>query len=169
MAFSISIGDALLLAQIAWTVGQAFTTGRHSAPAEFLEVQKLLYTLSKSLELLASCLPQDEPVASSILNEANKATKASSTAVKDADAILQHMILNCSSTLTHLKTLVEKYAELGPGQAKTGSGFRAWKAEMLKNWKKVVWTKEGGDITKLKGTLTAHITGLNTAVNAVGL
>lgn len=53
MASPVSIGDAILLTQIAHKIGQAFTTGRKSAPAEFEEIQKLLWTLSEALKLVA--------------------------------------------------------------------------------------------------------------------
>lgn len=50
MPFSVSIGDVVLITQIAWTLAQAFTKGRKSAPAEFCEVESQLYSLSAALE-----------------------------------------------------------------------------------------------------------------------
>jgi hypothetical protein len=44
---------------------------------------------------------------------------------------------------------------------------RNWKDEVKRNWNKLLWTKEGGDIIKLKTTLIAHINGLNLAVSAI--
>ena len=167
MVFSLSVGDAIALAKIAWRVGQAFTIGRQSAPAEFIEVQNLLYTLSQSLELLSVSLPPSEPSDWDKKQDLEK--QVAMTAVKDADTVLQHMVVNCRSTLTDLERLVSRYTELEPQSANGSQSLRRWKADVVGNWKKVVWTTEGGDIIKLKGTLTAHISGLTLATTAVGL
>ena len=167
MAFTVSIGDAIALAKIAWRVGQAFTSGRQSAPAEFLEVQNLLYTLSQSLQSLSASLKPSEPSAPK--EKDAPVSNAASTAIKDADTVLQHIIVNCSSTLTDLEILVSKYTELEPKLSSGKQGLRQWKADVAKNWKKIIWTKEGGDILKLKATLTAHISGLNVAATALDL
>ena len=147
MALPVSVGDAILLAKIALRLGQAFTSGRKSAPAEFTEIQNLLYTLSNSLELLSRDIPEK-----------------SASQYKDggADSVTLQIILNCRGTLTHLDALVAKYMEIKPAG---DTGGRMWKDEIRKNWKKILWTKEGGDVGKLKLTLIAHINGLNLAVS----
>src|SRR4051812_47323172 len=52
MAFSVSIGDALQLANIAYRVGKAFSADSKSATKEFREVQGLLFSLQAALTLL---------------------------------------------------------------------------------------------------------------------
>jgi hypothetical protein len=155
MALPVSIGDALMLSKIAFSIGQAFTSGRKSAPAEFLEVQNLLYSLSKALELLARDVPDETQIGA----------KGSSQQPEAVDSILSHIITNCRITLVHLETLVSRYTELD--QANPASGVRKWKDELRKNWKKLRWTTEGEGLEKLKVTLTAHINGLNLAVSAI--
>jgi len=158
MSLPISVGDAVLLAQIAYNLGKAFSSGRKSAPVEFSEIQDLLYTLSEALKLLSRDLPDDALVdGSSVPHEDVEAD--------GENALLSQMIINCRGTLTHLNTLVEKYMDLDSSAQQKGE--RRWKDIARKNWKMVIWTKEGGDIAKLKVTLTAHINGLNLAVGAI--
>jgi hypothetical protein len=54
MASPVSIGDAILLAKIAFNIGKAFTSGAKSAPNEFLEIQSLLTSISESLAIIHS-------------------------------------------------------------------------------------------------------------------
>src|SRR5437764_5901938 len=94
MALPISVGDAILLSQIAFGLGQAFTSGRKSAPAEFAEIQDLLYTLSKGLKLLSRDLPKDE------LNETENRLESWGSQDEEENALLSQMIMNCQSTLS---------------------------------------------------------------------
>jgi hypothetical protein len=158
MSLPISIGDAILLAQIAYKLSQAFSSGRKAAPAEFSEIHDLLYTLSEALELLSRDLPDDSLVDGSTVPRADDEADGE-------NALLSQMIINCRGTLTHLNTLVEKYMDLDSSAQHKGEP--RWKDIARKNWKTVMWTKEGGDIAKLKVTLTAHINGLNLAVGAI--
>src|SRR6266480_180530 len=155
MALPISVGDAILLSQIAYNLGVALTSGRRAASAEFSEIQDLLYTLSRALNLLAHDLPGEE------------STKTDREETDGEDATLQQMIANCRGTLRHLENLVVKYRDidmkLNPQKAE-----RRWKEEawIRVNWKKLLWTKESGEIAKIKVSLTTHINGVNLAVGA---
>ena len=160
MALPISVGDTILLSQIAWSIGKAFTTGRKSAPAEFAEIQDLLFILGEALKVLAKELPGSNQDA-----QAERAAEGQDEEAQAENALLAQMVMNCRSTLTHLKFVVDKYMEL---EKKDGQkDQKRWKDEVKKNWKKLLWTKEGGDIMKLKTTLTAHINGLNLALSAI--
>ncbi|KAF2489481.1 hypothetical protein BU16DRAFT_622985 [Lophium mytilinum] len=151
MALPVSIGDALMLSRLAYRLGQAFTTGRKSAPAEFEDVQNLLRSLSRALKLLGRDLPDGS---------------SSSSIDEDEDAIL-HIVGNCRSTLIYLETVVTKYAKLEANSNKPQTTrFKSWSEDIRRNWKKVVWTKEGGDLMKLKANLTAHTNCLTLAVSA---
>ncbi|KAF2463984.1 uncharacterized protein BDR25DRAFT_104635 [Lindgomyces ingoldianus] len=162
MGIPISVGDAILLSQIAWSIGEAFTSGRKSAPAEFAEIQDLLFTLGEALKVLA----KDLPVGNQVAQAERVADGQADNAVPEADdALLAQMILNCRSTLTYLKAMVDRYMELDKNDGQRGQ--KKWKDEVKKNWKKLLWTKEGGDIIKLKTTLSAHINGLNLALSAI--
>ena len=160
MALPVSVGDAILLSRIAFSIGRAFTSGRKSAPAEFSEIQDLLFGLSEALKLLAKDLPDgvDEK------DQGN--TEEQQERLDNEIGLLAQMILNCGSTLVHLKTLVDKYMVLDEKSGKQQEK-RKWKDEIIKNWRTILWTKEGGDIAKLKVTLTTHINCLNLAVSTI--
>lgn len=153
LASPLSIGDTILLASIAYDVAKAFSSGAKSAPAEFAEVQSLLFSIGDALDLAGKTCEgrtrQDVPV---------------ETAVK-----LDGILLNCQTVLKSLQSFVDKYSVLDPSQASTSGtkGARVWKRDILKNFKKVKWTTEGEDIIKLKQTLTAHVQALNLAVNTM--
>jgi hypothetical protein len=154
MSLPISVGDAILLSQIAWSIGKAFTSGRKSAPAEFAEIQDLLFTLGEALKALAEDLPSSNHVA-----QDEKAADKQDEEAQVENALLAQMVMNCQSTLIHLKSIVDKKV--------VQKDQKKWKDEVKKNWKKLMWTKEGGDIIKLKTTLTAHINGLNLALSVI--
>lgn len=61
----------MLLSQLAWKIGCAFTSGRQGAPAEFQEVENELTSLTKAITLLTEVLDRDD----SILVRADEKTK----------------------------------------------------------------------------------------------
>jgi len=160
MSLPISIGDTILLSQIAWNIAKAFTSGRKSAPAEFAEVNDLLFTLSEALKILAEDFPENNQA-----TQTGIVTEGQGNGAQAENELLAQMVMNCRSTLTHLKSLVGNYMELDKASGQEQQ--KKWKDEAKKNWKKLLWTKEGGDITKLKTTLAAHINGLNLALSAI--
>ncbi|GIJ92536.1 hypothetical protein Asppvi_001814 [Aspergillus pseudoviridinutans] len=146
MAFQISIGDVLMLSKLAWDILQAFTSGRKSAPAEFQEVQNQLSSLTHALESLKSLSRES-------LGEEDGGS------VSSIAPILQ----NCRFTLEHLEDLVKKYMIIendGSGRVEK----KRWRDEIRKNWKKVRWTREGGDLTRLQQNLGVHINSLNLTI-----
>jgi hypothetical protein len=147
MAFQISIGDVLMLSKLAWDISQAFTSGRKSAPAEFQEVQNQLSSLTHALDSLKSL--------SSEIPGQNDGASVSSIA-----PILQ----NCRFTLEHLEELVNKYMIIENDNSSSGSEKKRWREEIRKNWKKVRWTREGGDLTRLQHNLGVHINSLNLTI-----
>ncbi|EON69138.1 hypothetical protein W97_08324 [Coniosporium apollinis CBS 100218] len=156
MAFSVSIGDILLLSRLAYRLGQTFTSGRNSAPAEFHEVQNQLYSLHDALNYLAD---QDETTSG-----INHDGTASST-VAPPDGVLGRMVANCRGTLDHLEKVVETYTELDPDVVQPkDTDRRRWRFK--ENWKKIKWTTEGGNLDKLKQSLAIHLNALNLAVAA---
>jgi hypothetical protein len=160
MSLPVSIGDAILLANIAYSLGQAFTSGRKSAPAEFADVQNLLYTLSNALKLVA----QDGPSTVLTRRSSQGPGNGQDQNGEDENAVILQSVANCRVTLEHLQLLVTKYMDLDPKSI--GDNPKKWKDEIKRNWKKIVWTREGAGLDKLKITLTAHINGLNLAMTA---
>jgi hypothetical protein len=151
-----------MLSELAYHLAHAFTSGRKSAPAEFQEVQNQLYTLGGALDVLASDGPKDLSSSQVAVAEAaeGKADKQ--------DEIIERMILNCRTTLQHLELLVDKYMEINPEAKGSGqTGLRKWREDMKRNWKKIKWTTEDGDLNKLRNNLAVHINGLNLALSAM--
>lgn len=149
MAFQISIGDVLMLSKLARDILQAFTSGRKSAPAEFQEVQNQLSSLSHALDSLKS-LSWQHP---------GQGDGDSGDSGSSITPILQ----NCCVTLEHLEKLVSKYMII-KDQAAGGSEKKRWSDEIRKNWKKVRWTREGGDLMKLQHNLGVHINSLHLTI-----
>jgi hypothetical protein len=164
MTSPVSIGDAIMLSQLAYTIGRAFSSGRKSAPAEFHEVQNQLFALGGALGLLAN--DRSEKLKSGP-GEASHAPKEEK-AVTEQDEILEQMISNCKETLTHLETLVNKYMEIDPNaQTSAQTAFKSWRQDVRKNWKKIKWTTEGGDLDKLRNNLAVHVNGLTLALSVM--
>jgi len=160
----LSIGDIILLSQIAYSLARTFSSGRKSAPAELQEVQNQLYTLGSALGFLAKHptkgLSDSGVSGKEIVEEQREAD--------EQDDILERMISNCRGTLSHLELLVDKYMEIDPNAKDPAqTGLKRWQQDVKRNWKKVRWTTEGGDLDKLRKDLAVHINGLNLALSAM--
>ncbi|KAJ8132907.1 hypothetical protein O1611_g719 [Lasiodiplodia mahajangana] len=151
MSFQLSIGDGILLAQIAWKLAQAFTKGRHSAPAEFLEVENELYSLSSAL--------------TAALTERDSLIVATESQAKTAQDVFGRVIQNCSKTLTHIEHIVNKYVAITTPDDPTKPRRERWSSAIVKNWKKIEWTTEKGNLDALRNQLTVHINSLNLFIN----
>lgn len=153
LASPLSIGDAILLANIAYKVGKAFSTGAKSAPAEFAEVQSLLFSIGDALDLVGKTIP----------------ARHEQEVAEEAFAKIDGILRNCQSVLKSLERFVDKYSVLDTSQASNSNtaGARVWKRDILRSFKKVAWTTERQGIAELKQTLTAHVQALNLAVAAL--
>jgi hypothetical protein len=131
-----SIGDVLLLSQLAWRIGFAFTASRPSAPPEFHDIEAELKTLTKALDLLAEALDDDD----SVLVRADDKVRAG----------VNKALLNCQQSLEDLNAFVARYQEVKKPESEVGTrgiqGVKTWKVLLLKSWRSVWWTTEGGDI-----------------------
>lgn len=149
MAGILNIGDILMLSQLAWKIGRAFTAGRKSAPAEFVEVEAEVNSLAKALKLLAETLFADGGSSDSsetpgeedhshdvdggvggILAQASAETKGG----------VEVILLSCQQTLKDLESLVEQYQVIK--KHRTSGGFsiqRSWSDLVLSSYKKMLW------------------------------
>ncbi|KAH8648097.1 hypothetical protein BGZ61DRAFT_469839 [Ilyonectria robusta] len=149
----LSVGDAILLAKIAYNVVQAFSSGAKSAPAEFAEVQRLLVSVKHSLDLLAKMLPQDPEKA------APGGCPTEATWSDEMYTALADIRENCGAVLNDLDQFVKKYMILDKNAA--GKNERRWGDQMKRSWKKVSWATEGDNIDKMRGKLTDQVNALN--------
>jgi hypothetical protein len=143
----IGVGDAIALATLAYQVAVAFK----SAPSEFADIQSLLYSVGESLKLLARTLP----------DENDETRRPPNDIDQDTYSVVGSILENCRGALKHLEEFVNKHSILDPGSQ--ADGKRKWRDEIKKNWKRLIWTKDGGDVTKLRQTLTAQTNALNLA------
>jgi len=164
MASPVSIGDALLLCKLAFRLGRTFTSGRKSAPAELREVENQLYSLSAALSSLHS-----SPIAASS-HLGNAALAAELENGQQGSTILAKMLENCAETLSHLESIVEKYASMKNSnhtEASETSLPKRWSKRLVRDFNKIKWTTEGGDLTVLRSQLMVHINSINVVLGVV--
>lgn len=151
-----SIGDILMLSQLAWKIGRAFTAGRKGAPAEFQGVEAEINGVAKSLKLLAETLFADSE--DGLLQRADRETQ---------DAIAT--ILNsCHRTVHDLDSLMDQYQVIK--KHRTPGGFaieRSWSDLVLTQYKTMMWTTEGGDIQNLRNILQTHTSTITVTMQAL--
>ncbi|KAL8791601.1 MAG: hypothetical protein Q9195_005806 [Heterodermia aff. obscurata] len=154
MGSPLSVGDAMMLGSLAWKIGCAFTSGRSGAPSEFREVENELKSLQESFTNLADTLGED----GSISSRADDRTKEG----------LGTILSSCWETLKPLEVLVNQYQEL---QKREGNypvtTHRVWRTSVIRNYKKLLWTSEGGNIQSLRNMLQLHVGSINTMVTAL--
>ncbi|GME46292.1 hypothetical protein GTA08_BOTSDO09162 [Neofusicoccum parvum] len=164
MAGILNIGDVLMLSQLAWKIGRAFTAGRKGAPAEFVSVEAEVSGLAKALKLLAETLFAENIYEENgdaggggrgksgdgmggILGQASAETRGG----------VEVILISCQRTLKDLESLVEQYQVIR--KHRTSGGFsieRNWSDLVLSSYKKMLWTTEGGNIQELRNMLHMH-------------
>lgn len=149
MASPLSFGDCFLIAKLCWKLAEAFTSGRNSAPAEFREVENQLYSLSAALDGLQNARGKDV------------ATSKAEKKVDDKWSTADKILLNCRETLEHLEAVVKKYAEVDQARDTSLPRIKRWGSDLSKNWKKVAWTKEKGDLATLRSQIAVHTNSLS--------
>ncbi|KAF2474289.1 uncharacterized protein BDR25DRAFT_256055 [Lindgomyces ingoldianus] len=156
MAGLPSIGDILMLSQLAWKIGRAFTAGRKGAPTEFLEVETEINGLAKALKLLAETLFAD--LDESLLEKADKETQAGVATI----------VLSCQRTVNDLDSLMDQYQVIK--KHRTVGGFaieRTWSDLVLASYKTMMWTTEGGNIQNLRNMLRMHTSSIALTMQAM--
>ncbi|QIW99389.1 hypothetical protein AMS68_004907 [Peltaster fructicola] len=154
MASGPSVGDILMLSQLAWKIGRAFTQGRKGALSEFSEVEREANGLSEALKLVAETLYSDN----SILTQADEHTRHAVSTILDS----------AHKTLSDLESFVERYRVIKKKETKGGFVVeRAWSEVVIANYKTLKWTTEGGDITELRNMLHMHTTTIDLTMQAL--
>lgn len=144
-----------MLSQVAWKIGCAFTTARAGAPEEFLEVESELVCLTTALDQLAETLDDDVE----ILANTNETAQVG----------ICRVLIRCRQTLQDLNSFVTRYqdpirSESGPPN---GEVERSWMKVLIKNWRTVWWTPEGGDIDDLREALHMHASTISMIIQAL--
>lgn len=140
-----SIGDILMLSQLAWKIGRAFTAGRNNAPGEFLEVETEINGLAKALKLLAEAMFADSD--DSLVKQADPETRNGVGAA----------LTSCQRTVKELDSLMDQYQVIK--KHRTAGGFaieRSWSSLVLAEYQTMTWTTDGGNIESLRDVLQMH-------------
>ncbi|KAF2114864.1 hypothetical protein BDV96DRAFT_86702 [Lophiotrema nucula] len=140
-----SIGDILMLSQLAWKIGRAFTAGRKEAPSEFHEVETEINGLAKALKLLAEAMFAEAD--NSLLKQAEQETRHG----------VGTILLSCQRTVKELDSLMDQYQVIK--KHRTAGGFaieRSWSNLVLAEYQTMTWTADGGNIQSLRDILQMH-------------
>ena len=143
-----------MLSQLAWKIGCAFTAGRAGAPAQFQEVENELKSLTTAITLLAGSLDED----GSLLARSDERTREG----------LDKILGCCRQTLDDLDSFVSQYQEIRRFDEAGGLATqKSWRSVLLKNYKKIMWTTEGGSIQSLRNMLAMHTQSISLTMQAL--
>ncbi|KAI1360817.1 hypothetical protein F5Y08DRAFT_331303 [Xylaria arbuscula] len=161
MASPVSFGDAYQMAKLAYRLGHAFTKGRKSAPAEFREVESQLYSLSTALGAI------HEAIDKGVIRLPDETSAQNSDAISTSSLLI--VMKSCQETLSHLDKITKRYGCLSDekSQGNERTSFRRWSKEVQRNWRKVLWTTEGGDLATLRSQLTLHTNSLGLVMGVI--
>jgi len=153
MSFQPSIGDCMMLSSLAWKIGRAFTAGRAGAPAELQAVETELESLTIALRELAD-LEGDK----SVMQRADS---------RSLDG-LRKIIGSCKLSLEDLESFIDHYQVIRRTEGSGGFAVeKQWRTSVLKNYKTIMWTTEGGNIQSLRNKLAVHTQSLNLILQAM--
>jgi hypothetical protein len=174
MSFGFSIGDILLVSQLAYKLYSSVTSGRRSAARDLKELGDVLFGLRCALDHLSKAAKDISEAAS------NK---------QDANAVdmrrkLDTMINSCGATLQELDTVTSKYREAAnqgesdvvdhtadvtatgpstnPNKKRSISQF---KQSVRVNWMKIRWDVERNSLSEYRVKLQAHTDAINIVLN----
>lgn len=164
MASPVSFGDAYLMAQMTWTIARAFTKGRKSAPAEFREIENQLYSLSAALSALRSARVAGKAAVS--IDQA-LLPKTSQTEDRDGRYTVDTILGHCKQTLKHLEQIVSKYNVVTQSSDPSKPRLERWSQDLVRNWRKIAWTSENGDLATLRSQLMIHTNSLNLILGVI--
>lgn len=76
---------------------------------------------------------------------------------------------SCGVLLKHLEKIVDKYSVIaGPSpNDPTRSRLRRWSIELVRNYKKIAWTTEAGDLATLRSQLMVYTSALDLVLSAI--
>lgn len=164
MASPVSFGDAVAMSKIAWRIAHAFTKGRTSAPAEFREVENQLYSLSAALAAFKDVCGAD---VAAVTVDSSKLPARFQDEQQDGARTLSGILDSCAETLAHLEKIVDDYAVVATSKDPAKSRLQRWTADLVKNYKKIAWTTEAGDLAALRSQLMVHTNSLDLVLGII--
>lgn len=170
MSFGFSVGDIILVSQLAYELYSTVTTGRRTAGKDLKELEDVLFGLHCALDHLGKTA---EDISATALNK------------QDANAIemqqkLNTMVDSCRATLTELDSVTKPYREAadpgGNGIADDTTDFldngtptnpnkklslARFKKSFRANWMKIRWDIERNSLNEYREKLQAHTDAIN--------
>lgn len=173
MSFGFSIGDILLVSQLAYKLYSTVTSGRRSAARDLKELEDVLFGLRCALDHLS---------------KAAKDISAAASNKQDVNAVdmrrkLDTMISSCGATLQELDTVTSKYREAanqgesdvvdhtadlpatGPTNPNKKRSISQFKRNVRVNWMKIRWDVERHSLSEYRVKLQAHTDAINIVLN----
>lgn len=169
MSFGFSVGDIVLLSQLAYKLYSNVTSGRRGASRDLKELEDVLFGLHCALDHLGK-------VASSIsVSASNQAMFSTDTHEK-----LNLMIASCSSALQELDSMTQKYrdgvmsaesaaveeVEITPGKHIKIRAAQL-KRNLERNFTKVRWDMKRQSFQEYRDKLQAHVDTINIVLNTL--
>lgn len=148
MSFQVGIGDVVLLAQLSIRLVQALSNGRKSAPAELRGVEHHLSLLTAALE------------AAKNLHDALK----DETEQQKLATCLGSVVERSQTTLNHLDCVITKYRTINEPSVLPQSALGRLNDSLARNWRKIEWTTEKGNLQALRDELMQHTNMINLVI-----
>jgi hypothetical protein len=144
----VSIGDVLMLSQVAWRISRHFSP-RHNPgtclPPEFVMIEDELTSFSKSLKHLGEALVSE--VIESFVHSADQKVQDNMSTI----------LRSCHRILEDLESFTFSYqVRLKVPSARGITLQRNWRATVLTDYQYVIWTANGGTIRNLEEMLHIH-------------
>lgn len=146
------------MSKLAWTLAQAFTQGRKSAPAEFGEVENQLYAIRSALQAFKKAC--DDGNAALPADASRLGTRPA------GDETIQNILANCDKTLKHLEEVVKKNGGIVQETDPEKPFVKRWARNLVKDYKKIAWTTEKGDLAALRSQLMIHTNSLDLVIGS---
>jgi hypothetical protein len=172
MSFGFSIGDIILLSQLAYKLYSTITAGRRAATKDLQELADVLFGLRCALDHLGNAAKD----ISTTGPEESQATNAIEVQQK-----LNTMVISCRATLQDLDSVTKRYREAAeptnsdvgvedadsrpdveassnPSKKRSIARFRE-KARV--NWMKIRWDMERNSLSEYRVKLQSHTDAIN--------
>jgi hypothetical protein len=173
MSFGFSVGDIILLSQLAYKLYSNVTSGRRSADRDLKELEDVLFGLRCALDHLGR-------VASDISTTASNQDMLPS----DIQEKLGLMIASCGSTLQELDSATKKYRdgvkpadkdaiekEVAPRknliQARGVARVAQFKRDFEINSTRARWDMKRQSFQEYRNKLQSHVDAINTVLNTL--
>jgi hypothetical protein len=172
MSFGFSVGDIVLLSQLAYKLYSNVTSGRRSADHDLKELEDVLFGLRCALDHLGR-------VASDISTTASNQDMLPS----DVQEKLGLMISSCGSTLQELDSATQKYRDGVKSadkdaidkdaprknliQARGVARVAQLKRDLEINFTRVRWDMKRQSFQEYRNKLQSHVDAINTVLNTL--